>query len=364
MLAIKNILIYLIFFLVGDIIFSNFIYKKDFNHNCYTYTKDFFYLTKNCYAKEKWVRNVNSYDVYTDSNGYRFSGKKETENLKKKSAIFFGDSFTYGMGLDYKKTFVGMVENKKKDFKILNLGVPGYSPSVFNYQFKEVIKKNIIPNKIFYVLDISDVSEEASQWGEIGNDNYPVQINRTKDKEIVKENINKKFIHKNFKGSRLIARKINNFFRSIRLSLSKEKNKDEDNIPGYSGWGNFLYMHIDKTDPKLWYPIGFDKAINKITAQSKEIALTAKSINADLYIIIYPWPDSLQYGQEEFNWEIFSKNLCFNISCKKVINFFPEFEIVKQNNKDWLNKLYINGDLHITEYGHKIIAERILKEVF
>ena len=46
----------------------------------------FFYLTKNCYAKEKWVRNVNSYDVYTDSNGYRFSGKKETENLKKKSA--------------------------------------------------------------------------------------------------------------------------------------------------------------------------------------------------------------------------------------------------------------------------------------
>jgi len=358
----KYILIYLVFFLVGDIVFSNFIYKKDFNHNCYTYIKDFFYLTKNCYAKEKWVRNVNSYDVYTDHNGYRFSGKKNRGNLKNKSAIFFGDSFTYGMGLDYKKTFVGIVEKNKKDFKIFNLGVPGYSPSVFNYQFKEVIKKNIIPNKIFYVLDISDVSEEASQWGEIGNNGYPVQVNRTKDKENKKENIRKNFTHKNFKGSRLIARKVNNFFRSIRLSFSTKKHKDT--IPGYSGWGNFLYMNIDNTDQKLWNPIGFNMAINKIKAQSKEIASTAKSIDAELYIIIYPWPDSLQYGQKNFNWEIFSENLCIEISCKKVINFFPDFRSVKQNNDDWLNKLYINGDLHITEYGHKIIAERILKEVF
>ena len=358
----KYILIYLVFFLVGDIVFSNFIYKKDFKHNCYTYIKDFFYLTKNCYAKEKWVRNVNSYDVYTDHNGYRFSGKKNTGNLKNKSAIFFGDSFTYGMGLEYKKTFVGIVEKNRNDFKIFNLGVPGYSPSVFNYQFKEAIKKNIIPNKIFYVLDISDVSEEASQWGEIGNNDYPVQINRRENVENKKNNINKNFIHKNFKGSRLIARNVNNFFRSIRLNFFGKENKE--GIPGHSGWGNFLYMNIEDIDPKLWNPIGFDKAVNKIKIQSIEIASIAKSISADLYIVIYPWPDTLQYGQKFFNWENFSKKLCIEISCTKVINFFPEFKRIKQTNDDWLSKLYINGDLHITEYGHKIIAEKILKEVF
>ena len=54
--------------------------------------------------------------------------------------IFFGDSFTYGMGLDYKKTFVGLIENSQKDYKILNFGVPGYSPSVFSYQLKKTIK--------------------------------------------------------------------------------------------------------------------------------------------------------------------------------------------------------------------------------
>ena len=55
--------IYLIFFFIGDILFSNFVYKKDLKHNCYKYLENFYHLQKNCHAKEKWVRNVKSYDV-------------------------------------------------------------------------------------------------------------------------------------------------------------------------------------------------------------------------------------------------------------------------------------------------------------
>ena len=57
------------------------------------------------------------------------------------------------MGLDYQKTFVGLVENVKKNYKIINLGVPGYSPTVFNYQLKKLVNNTILPNKIFLVLD-------------------------------------------------------------------------------------------------------------------------------------------------------------------------------------------------------------------
>ena len=92
--------------------------------------------------------------------------------------------------------------------------------------------------------------------------------------------------------------------------------------------------------------------------------MLAKSINADFYIIIYPWPDSLEYGQDKFNWEEFSENLCNKVSCTKLINFFPDFRNIKESSIDWLNKLYIGGDLHITEYGQKIIAEKLLKEAF
>jgi len=356
------ILIYLIFFLVGDILFSNFVYKKDVKHNCYKYLKDFFYLEKNCKAKEKWVKNVKSYNVYTDKNGFRFSGNKIIEDNTKKNAVFFGDSFTYGMGLDYEKTFVGIIEKSQKEFKILNLGVPGYSPSVFNYQLKKIIKENIIPKKIFFVLDISDVSEEASQWDKSGKSERPILINNNNDENINKNGIFKNFTEQNFKGSRLIARSLNNFFRSIRLYFSSTEKKLKK--PGRSGWGNFLYLNLDETDNKLWEPNGFEQGIKKIKENSKEISVIAQSIKAELYLVIYPWPDSLEYGQNVFNWEKFSYNLCKDINCTKLINFFPDFTAEKNKSNDWLTKLYIGGDLHITEYSHKIIAEKILKEVF
>ena len=121
----------------------------------------------------------------------------------------------------------------------------------------------------------------------------------------------------------IIARKINNFFRSIRLYFSGFKEKSKN--PGYSGWGNFLYINLEDTDQKLWKPFGFDNAIAKIKKNSKEISMLAKSINADFYIIIYPWPDTLEYGQKIFNWEEFAGNLCETVSCTKLINLFPDF---------------------------------------
>tara|TARA_Y100000590_G_scaffold468942_1_gene653967 strand:- start:238 stop:1350 length:1113 start_codon:yes stop_codon:yes gene_type:complete len=356
------ILIYLVFFLAGDVLFSNFIYKKKIQHNCYKNMKNFFQLQKNCYAKEKWVRNVNSYDVYTDENGFRFSGKKKEIENDVKIAAFFGDSFTYGMGLDYNKTFVGLIENEKKEFNILNLGVPGYSPTVFNYQLKQIIQNGIIPSKIFFVLDISDVSEEASQWDIKDGYDQPVQINQAIGKDQNIEEEEKSFIDENFKGSRFIARSVNNFFRSFRLYLSSFKKKPEK--AGYSGWGNFLYMDLNETDKNLWEPFGFDEGINKIKKNSKEIANLAKSVNAELYIVIYPWPDSLEYGQNKFNWENFSQDLCTYAGCTKLINFFPEFSDIKKKYNNWLTKIYIGGDLHLTEYGQKIIANKLLQEAF
>ena len=60
--------VYILFFLLGDIFFSNFIYKENINNNCYKYLSGFHHLKKNCHAKEKWLKNVVSYDVYTDEN--------------------------------------------------------------------------------------------------------------------------------------------------------------------------------------------------------------------------------------------------------------------------------------------------------
>jgi len=353
--------IYLIFFLISDILFSNFIYKKDIQSNCYKYTENFHYLKKNCHAKEKWLKNALSYNVYTDHNGFRFSGKKTDNNNKNKIATFSGGSFTYGMGLDYKKTFVGIIENAKEEYRVINLGVAGYSTSVFNYQLKKLVDDKIYPKKIFVVLDILDVSNEASLWEQKDEYEHPVKVKKNNIEKDEKDSL-QNFKKNNFKGSRLVARAINNFFRSIRLYFSTlgEKNNQIMKTP----YGSFLYTSLENTEQWLWEPFGFKQGIFKVTKNIEEISILAKSINAEFYIIIYPWPDVLEYGQKEFNWEEFAQNLCVNVACTSLISVFPEFRYIKENSTDWLKKIYIKNDFHLREFGQKVIADKILKEAF
>ena len=250
------------------------------------------------------------------------------------------------------------MNKKKKDFNILNLGVAGYSPTVFNYQLDELFKKKIYPQKIFLVLDIVDVNSEATNWELDNNFNRPINITSlpANEKKI------KNFKRENFKVTRMVSSSINNFFRSIRYNFSKFN--QEFKKPGKSQYGSFLFKDKKKLNQSFWQPYGFDSAILKIEKSIKSISLKVKRINAELYIIIYPWPDSLEYGQDKFNWEDFAEILCKNNSCSKVINLFPEFRKIKASSDNWVNKLYIEDDVHLTSFGHDLIAKIILKESF
>ena len=73
--------IYLIAFLVGDIIFSNFFYLKAVKYGCIKKYEYFYELEKNCIAYEKLIGSVSPYKVFTDSKGYRYSGNKTKKGL-------------------------------------------------------------------------------------------------------------------------------------------------------------------------------------------------------------------------------------------------------------------------------------------
>ena len=75
-------------------------------------------------------------------------------------------------------------------------------------------------------------------------------------------------------------------------------------------------MELSKTDQKLWYPIGSNAALKKIEDNFLSIGKIASQMNADFYIIIYPWPDTIYNGQKEFDWEKYSSNICEISNCK------------------------------------------------
>ena len=116
---------------------------------------------------------------------------------------------------------------------------------------------------------------------------------------------------------------------------------------------------------KIYIFFKYKSNFKKLELNISEISLLAKKINAEFYILIYPWPDTLEFGQKEFNLEKFSTALCLKIYCMSTINTFSEFEEVRKTDKEsWLNKLYILGDLHVNKFGHKLIADKISTEIF
>ncbi len=368
-----NLSFFLIFYLLADILFSNFFLNYRVEYKCYNYSNNglFYKLYKNCYAEMRYISSIESFKVFTNENGERYSGKKNKKINKNNNVFFFGDSQTFGFGSDWENTFVGIIEKKIGNYNFYNFGVPSYSPSVYLYKLNEVlINRNIRPKKIFVVLDVTDVFDESERWKNTSKNGQPSLDEKF---SLVKKSPFKKFKRANFKGSRLIANKVRGFSRKLRLKFKSEKQKIKEYKPVNGNYqGGYIYTDFEKLTgcdtneqkTAYWSCGGVDIGIKKIENKMKKIGEIAKEINTELYIVIFPWPDTLNFGQTVFNWEKYAHSLCKKSNCKNVINLFPEFKKIKLNQEKWLKKIYLKNDVHLTPEGNKIVAKKILKEGF
>ena len=107
----------------------------------------------------------------------------------------------------------------------------------------------------------------------------------------------------------------------------------------------------------------FLNAIKIIEDNFKKISNLSIKNNANLYLVIFPWPETLINGQTEFDWEKFALSLCSKNDCKKLLNFFDDFNNIKKNNQNWKNLIYIDDDVHLKKFGNEIIASKIINEL-
>ena len=82
--------------------------------------------------------------------------------------------------------------------------------------------------------------------------------------------------------------------------------------------------------------------------------------NFELFVVIYPWAETLEFGQSEFDWQNFAKELCVENKCQ-VIDLFPKFQKYKNQNKYWNNELYFLHDEHFNAKGDFLVFEELLK---
>ena len=314
-----NLSVFLFFstVLLFDFILSNTILKYQ---HCYNYSEYYYDLKKNCSGKYRFKSSFPLVKTITDEMGLRTGSQKVEKKKNKKNIFIFGDSFTYGVGIKYEKTYAGLLASNLKKYNVYNFAVGSYSPTVHLFKLKKALRSKVIPEKIFIFLDLTDVIDEASRWYYDKNDD---EVKLTTNRLFkVSQNDNKNFKKNNFKITTNLSSYVNYNLRNIRSSI-KLKIKDEYKIKT-SIQGNFTYTDINKLDKRFWADGTFNKGIESIKKNFSEFQKISIDNGFDVYVVIYPWAETLEFGQEKFNWSEFAKEICNYDNCH-VIDSIPEF---------------------------------------
>ena len=124
--------------------------------------------------------------MYTDENGFRFSGKKDEKENKVKIAAFLGDSFTFGHLLPNGSTYVDRLQNHfLNEFEIINAAGGGWGTADYA-KYIEIFCEKIRPQQIFIYLNFGDIDRSLKSTLYRLNDEGQLELTKDHKKSKLK----------------------------------------------------------------------------------------------------------------------------------------------------------------------------------
>ena len=307
-------------------------------------------LTKNFNGIMGWGKK--RYKFCTDNNGFRVNCKKTEKDLKNFDIGFIGDSFTEGTGLEYDRTFVGIIEKELPNKKIANLGLSSYSPAIYFTKIKKLLESGYKFNEIIVFIDISDLVDDTLCY----------KLNK-KNIVLRKETFSTCYNNINAKKN-----KINNFFEHnfifsniIFKSILKKNPIEKEDIQNALNHSRSEWTYNYKK--KNFNNLNFKEASSVSLGYMENLHSLLSSKSIKFSIAVYPWPGTLMFDKPENVHVKMWNNFCKK-KCNKFYNFMPLFfdEVKSYNFYDSYKKIFIEGDIHFDDYGSEILAKEFLSE--
>ena len=319
-------------------------------------------LMSNIDVIEHW--QIFNLRLVTNSIGFRDFEKKKIEKVNKeqKRVLLLGDSFIEGSGYDYKYTIGGLIQNKLGDkFEVLNGAVGSYSPGIYYLKAKHYIDQGYKFDYALVFLDVSDIYDEL--FLDYSKDKSKI-INYDNIKPIHKRSFYKvgDFLTTNtllFRCLLLLSDQtevLKNYIK-LKYKASKEFNKPffkttkEDTL-------FFRMLTIDRGywtfNEKTYFKV--KDGLKKSDYFLKNLYDLFEKNNIKSYLIIYPWPTQIYFGDNKHNnfWIKFSKDNKINL-----INLYDKFK--NDNARKSIFDNFINGDIHWNKKGTKLVFNEIIK---
>ena len=325
-------------------------------------------LKPNVEVYETWGGKLKR-KIITNSIGFRDSSKKEIlENTEKTRILLIGDSFIEGSGYDYEHTFAGLLENELgNNYEILNSAVESYSPSIYFKKTDFFLSQGYVFDKALVFLDLSDIYDEMFIKFD---DNQNIISEIPKEKQTLERKIKNKiyslgwFLRDHtltFRIMYLISDKTEEIKNYLKLKLKASKSLNKSFFSTSRDDAIFYRMtHIDRG----FWTFNEDKylEVSQGLAQSekylKKLFELLNQNKIDSYLIIYPWPAQIQYGDKKHSpfWEKFSKSNNINL-----INLYDIFK--SENNRQFIFDNFIYGDIHWNKKGTLKVFNEIIKKI-
>ena len=325
-------------------------------------------LKPNVEVYETWGGKLKR-KIITNSIGFRDSSKKEIlKNTEKTRILLIGDSFIEGSGYDYEHTFAGLLQNELgNNYEILNSAVESYSPSIYFKKTDFFLSQGYVFDKALVFLDLSDIYDEMFIKFD---DNQNIISEIPKEKQTLERKIKNKiyslgwFLRDHtltFRIMYLISDKTEEIKNYLKLKLKASKSLNKSFFSTSRDDAIFYRMtHIDRG----FWTFNEDKylEVSQGLAQSekylKKLFELLNKNKIDSYLIIYPWPAQIQYGDKKHSpfWEKFSKSNNINL-----INLYDIFK--SENNREFIFDNFIYGDIHWNKKGTLKVFNEIIKKI-
>ena len=310
------------------------------------------FLSNVNYKKSKGFEGI--YTFCTDNHGFRSEcGKINSKNF---DIGFMGDSFVEGVSLNYEDTFVGLFAKSKKKFKVANLGISSYAPSIYFSKLKYLLENNYNFKHIIFFIDISDLYDDSVLYKL--NEDGTVFERYEKEKGLKR----RKFLRSNFPLTNYYMYVIK---KNSQLKNDKKKIEKFLDVPLFNKKASIkaewtFYGNNDHPD----YNIGIKESQKVLINNMEKAYKLLNSKNIKMSVAVYPWPQQIQNDVINSKHVKMWKDFCYK-KCEKFINFFPFFfeEKEKSSFLDVYKKYFFWNDVHFNSMGNKMIAKKLL-EIF
>ncbi|WP_447971031.1 SGNH/GDSL hydrolase family protein [Nitrospira sp. M1] len=298
--------------------------------------------------EQKWGHL--SSPLYTNSLGFK---DREIREIPLASSNFrflvIGDSFTEGIGIDYEKTFVGLIDSElaRRNIEVLNAAVSSYAPAIYFKKVEYLLETIELDfDHLIVFLDISDIEDEVQRY-DIQDGRVIGLVSQTsKIKEFVYEYTGL------LKNIWTVAVNMQKTLVPTHEDLRSEEERR---------YGLNQQRSLWTVNEEIFHEYG-QRGLEKARKHMDFLYQLLQRHQKEMTLAVYPWPDQIVHkdlhSRQVTFWQEWAQQHSVTF-----FNFFPLFISPDTDPKEILREKFIEGDVHWNEQGHELMAQEVLRKM-